>query len=353
MTISQYLKKNTIKFQNHHIPNPQMEAEELLSFVINKNREFIIAHPEYKLGFLDKVRLGYLSFCRTQNTPLAYLIGKKEFYGLEFIVNKHTLIPRPETEMIVDEILDVLKSQQNPNKEINIIDVGTGTACIPISIIKNLNTCHLPLATCHFHAIDISPKALKVAHKNSAIHNTDKQLSLYQGNLLEPIITKLSCSPCHCEEQSDEAIPSHKNKSLFKHALCGTGLPRPFGARNDNLQLKSNINILKKSKFIISANLPYLTPEQVKNSPSIQKEPELALLAGQDGLDCYRELFKQIKQLVSNKLINDFYLICEIDPAQTEAMEKLSLEYLGLKTKTKKDLRGLDRFVVVNCHSRP
>jgi release factor glutamine methyltransferase len=304
MTISQYLKKNTIKFQKYNIPNPQLEAEELLSFVLNKNREFIIVHPEYKLGLLDIIRLEYLSFCRTRNTPLAYLIGKKEFYGLKFIVNKHTLIPRPETEMIVDEILNILKSEPYLNANVNTIDLGTGTACIPISIIKNLNTFHLPLATFNFSAIDISPKALKVARKNSAWHKTDQLLNLYQGNLLEPIIKK---------------------------------------SKIEN----------RKSKVIISANLPYLTPEQVKNSPSIQKEPKLALLAGQDGLDCYRELFKQIKQLVSNKLINDFYLICEIDPAQTEAMEKLSLKYFNLKTTTKKDLRGLDRFVVVNCHSRP
>jgi release factor glutamine methyltransferase len=130
---------------------PAVDMYYLLSHAISKNREFMLAHPEYEMGFYSYTRCKRMLRRRIRGVPAAYLTGEKEFYGLAFHVNRHTLIPRPETELLVDEII-----QRQP---MSLLDLGTGSGCIAIAVAH-----HLPL--CRITAVDISRRALSVAELN-------------------------------------------------------------------------------------------------------------------------------------------------------------------------------------------
>jgi len=132
---------------------PAVDLYYLLAHAIGRNREFIITHPEYRLGIGPLCRWIRMKRRRLRGIPAAYLTGEKEFYGLVFKVNCHTLIPRPETELIVDEVV-----RRKPE---SLLDVGTGSGCIALAVAR-----HLPL--CRITAVDISKKALAVAALNSS-----------------------------------------------------------------------------------------------------------------------------------------------------------------------------------------
>ncbi|OGF21082.1 protein-(glutamine-N5) methyltransferase, release factor-specific [Candidatus Falkowbacteria bacterium RIFOXYB2_FULL_38_15] len=153
-----------------------LDAEILLSFVIKKSKEFLYTYPEHKLTIGQIKNFKNLVNRRTKDEPVAYLTNHKEFYGLNFYVNKNVLIPRPETETLVEEIIE-----NNKNKKITIADIGTGSGCIAITLAK-----FLPKAK--IHATDICKKALNVASKNAETHNV--KINFIQGDLLEPLKNK-------------------------------------------------------------------------------------------------------------------------------------------------------------------
>lgn len=281
----------TLLSKNKNIKTLNLDAQILLAFVIQKNREFIITHNNAKLTNSQFKKYHKLINDRLKNIPLPYLVGKKEFYSLEFKVNKNTLIPRPETEMMVDEVINLVK--KTPSQI--IIDIGTGTGCIPISIAKNSNIMN-------FYAIDTSKKALVVAKNNAKLHRINKKIKFLHGNLLDPIT---------------------KNSKYIKPLI------------NPN------------KTIIITANLPYLTPTQIKNSPTIQKEPKLALSAGQDGLKYYKILFKQLKTLT--KIGIKPTILCEIDPSQKNSISNLiKKEIPNSRFIIKNDLEDRPRLVIIS-----
>ena len=202
----------------------RLDAELLLAFVLNKRREYILMHPEKSLSFWKRHSYFSLVKKRAAGVTFAYLIGEKEFYGRDFIVNKPTLVPRPDTEILIEQVL----KQREPT---TLIDVGTGSGCIPIAIKHTKPDWNV-------FAIDISKKALAIAEKNAVRHNTD--ITFLHGSLLQPFLDKKISGP-----------------------------------------------------IIITANLPYLIDAEMLE-PSIQAEPRLALYGGKDGLDLYRELLDQI-----------------------------------------------------------
>lgn len=254
VNIKQFLKKNSGQLEPR-------ELDSLLALALHKNVEYIYKKPEKILKRSTISTFNKLLRKRQAGWSLAYLKGYKEFYGLKFLVSKHTLIPRPESELIVDQALKFTKNKQN------IIDVGTGSGCLILSVAKN-NT---RLAedgksrqekTANYYAIDISLPALKTAKTNARKLGLSKKIKFSKSNLLK--------------------------------------------------------KINKKNKFhIVLANLPYLTPVQLKE-PSIKKEPRIALLAGSDGLSYYRKLLKQIPDY----LADDYLILLEIDPGQHELIKK-------------------------------
>lgn len=270
-----------------------LDAEVLLAFVLGKPREFVIAHPEYRLSLLERWRFLFLVWRRGRGVPVAYLVGEKYFYGLPFFVNKHTLVPRPDTERMVEEAVAAVR--ELGADDFVLVDVGTGSGCIPISIAKTLQ--HDNIATrLALYAGDVSKGALKVAKRNAERHGAD--ITFLYGNLLQPFL------------------------ALSAEALA------------------------KVDSLVVTANLPYLTEEQWQAEASIRREPKLALVADDGGLALYEELFLQITRNTSH--VSRTTVFCEIDPGQTEGMLGLVSSYFSeAKVDVVKDLAGHDRVVKI------
>lgn len=230
-----------------------IDTQLIKSHVTGKSREFLITHPEYKIARSQNRKIKKLIKKRATGIPLAYLTGHKEFFGLDFMVNKHTLVPRPDTELMVEEALNHI------TPKIMLVDIGTGSGCIPISILKNSKQ---KIKT---YATDISRGALRIAKKNAKKHDVD--ITFSHGNLLEPILPELK-------------------------------------TKNDEL--------------IITANLPYLDESWYEESPSIRHEPKSALVAEETGTALYRELIEQIEHTKLSATI-----LMEIDPRQVDHMKTL------------------------------
>ncbi len=172
MDIQQSLTWATQKLNKKNIQSAALDADILLSHAINKAKAFIYSHPDHQLTKSQLTKFKKLINRRTRGEPVAYLTGHKEFYHLGFIINKNVLVPRPETELLVDEVLK--------NKKIKIIaDIGTGSGCIAISLAKNNS--HLKI-----YASDISAKAINLAKKNSLKHKTTKRITFIKSDLLKP-----------------------------------------------------------------------------------------------------------------------------------------------------------------------
>jgi len=275
----------------------RLDAELLLAHVLGKSREWVLAHPDYEVCKVFKViKFLKLTRKRAQDIPLAYLTKHKEFFGLDFFVNKNVLIPRPDTEIMVEEVLSLITYHITHNTPITLIDVGTGSGCIPIVIAKSIRKSGLSVIR-NFFAIDISRKALRVAKINAKKHNV--KINFLHGNLLSPLINQ------------------------------------------------STIKLINQSTIIITANLPYLTNEQFTQESSIQNEPRLALVAEESGLALYRELLKQIQSLLTaySLQLTAFF---EIDPNQSQSITKLIKSLLpNSEIEIKKNLAGLDRVVII------
>jgi len=293
MNIQEALRVASQKLISHS-HSPLLDAEILLSFCLKKNQIYLLTHYEEKITSTQQKKYFNLIKKRINNFPVAYLTNEKWFFGKKFFVNKNVLVPRPETEIMVEKIIE--KISNSSCKNIILIDLGTGSGCIPISVNKNLLSKKIQTL-----AIDISASALLVAKKNIKLHKLSKKIQLLKGNLLTPLI--------------------RENK------------------------YKKQIN-RSESLIIISANLPYLTPEQVKKSKSIQKEPRQALVAGTDGLKYYRLLFEQISQHFNNKNVITF---CEIDPSQKNKIKQLIKNKLpNSQISLEKDYKSHHRLVIIS-----
>lgn len=161
-------------FERHDIPTPRLDAELLLGHLLQKSRLQLYLHfempvfPEHLSTFRELVKK------RAAHTPLSYLTNHKEFMSLDFYVDSQVLIPRPETEVLVEAILKVQK------EPCHLIDIGTGSGAIAISLAANCPEWEIT-------ATDISAEALEVAQKNAATHGCTNRLTFLHGNLFEPL----------------------------------------------------------------------------------------------------------------------------------------------------------------------
>lgn len=294
--LKQLLYKTTAKFKKHKIKSPELETEILMSFVLKKSREFILTHPEYKFSYYEKKKLNKVIKKRIDNEPIAYIIGQKEFYKIDFYVDKNVLIPRPETELLVENTLNIIKTFKHKNLKANIIDIGTGSGAIIMAIAKNA-------PNNNFFATDISHKALNVARKNAKKYKLDKKIKFSKSDLLKSII---------------------KNSKYLKN----------FNNPNNSL--------------IIIANLPYLTKQEFKKEKSIQAEPKIALISKKTGLKHYEQFFRQLKYF------QNFTVLIEFNPRQTKKIIKIvKCNIANAKIKIKKDLQGLNRIMIIKCGHTP
>lgn len=158
--IAQTLREASVRLAESGIDDPPRQAVSLLALALKKDRTFLIAHPEYELTQEEESRFtGYLER-RRKREPLQYIRGTQEFYGLEFEVSPGVLIPRPETELVVEKAIEILKELG----EGTFCEIGVGSGCIFVSILHEMRT---------FSAVglDISAEALRVAGSNAKKHN--------------------------------------------------------------------------------------------------------------------------------------------------------------------------------------
>jgi release factor glutamine methyltransferase len=156
-----------------HVGSPRLNAEILLMFVLDCDRAYLYAHPERKLTPNEEARYQEALARRASGVPSQYITGHQEFWGLDFIVTPAVLIPRPETEHLVEAVLPLAKALRHPR----IVDVGTGSGCIAITLAKEL-------VEAEIHATDISSAALEIARANAVRHEQHARIKFQETDLL-------------------------------------------------------------------------------------------------------------------------------------------------------------------------
>lgn len=276
MKISQLLKQDI----------SDLDCEILLAYVLGVEREYLVSHSEDEVD-KNLVDLFKRYLWRVKDgEPIAYIIGEKEFFGLNFYVDKRVLVPRPETEHLVEKVLEYLRKLSNDCRErrFRILDVGTGSCNIAVSIAKN-NSWGDDIK---IFAVDISEGALEVARLNVKQHGVDNLVEVYQSDLLR--------------------------------------------------------NVSEKKYDVIVANLPYISENDSDVSESVKKyEPNKALYGGRMGLELYKKMFQQI----IGRGFEFGLLIGEFGFGQRENMEELLNNYFDQRLVIEKDLAGIDRLFCV------
>lgn len=205
---------------------PQLDAQVLLAHVIQRPRTWILAHPDAPLtaSQLDSVNQAVLRL--KTGEPLPYVLGHWEFFGLDFDITPDVLIPRPETELLVEHAIEFLQSNLEAQ---SVADIGTGSGCIAVSLAV-----HVP--ELHVMATDISSKALNIARRNARKFHVEHQIEFFECNLL----------------------PTFEYQTPSLNLIC--------------------------------ANLPYIPTETLHSLTVFGREPILALDGGADGLDLIQQL---------------------------------------------------------------
>lgn len=262
---------------------PKLDVELLLAKALNVDRTYIFSHPEYQLSSEKIAIFESLIKRRLAGEPIAYILGKREFWSLEFQVNKDVLIPRPETELLVELALEFFKDKKS--EQITIADFGTGSGAIALSIAHECPNWQI-IAT------DNSEKALQVAKYNAQKLNI-KNVEFYLGDWCDALVS----NPDNLQSKGFDAIISNP----------------PYGAKNDQ----------------------YFTIGDVRF------EPQNALVAGEDGLEAYRKIIPQ----AYNKLKEQGILLLEHGYDQKDAITDLLAQNNFSQIKNFKDLAGIDRVV--------
>ena len=281
-TIQKLLNWITEYFTEHDVDSPRLSAELLLSHVLGLARIELYTNFDKPVPKPQLDKLHTIVKRASQHEPVAYLIGLTEFYSLEIKVRPGCLIPRPETELLVERAVEFLRKRTGPQF---VCDLCTGSACITVAIAKNF-------ANANIIATDICDDALNIAGQNIADHKLNDRVKLLCGDIFAPIIAGL-----------------------------------------DTTQFD-----------LITCNPPYVTSAEYNRLDKNVKdyEPRLALHAGTDGLDIYR----RIAQSISQFLKPDAALMLEIGYAQGPAVKELLEQTgIFAEIKIEKDHSDNDRII--------
>lgn len=215
LTLKEILNKTVDYFKQQGITKPRLDAEVLLADVLDMERVKLYVNFDRPLSESEVNNYRELVIERTKGTPVAYLVGKKEFMSLEFKVTPEVLIPRPETEHLVEKALEEIEAFGSD--KITVVDIGTGSGAILISLIQ--------LADQQLKGIgvDISPEALQIAAENAKFHQVNQQIEWRSGNLLEPIekeVELIVSNPPYVPSNQWEELPPEVKKQP-KLALDG------------------------------------------------------------------------------------------------------------------------------------
>lgn len=261
----------------------RLDAEVILAYVLNKPVTFLLAHDDKNIGLKNLEKYKKLIEKRKKGIPVAYLTNRKEFFFLDFFVDEHVLIPRPDTEILVESVIEYLNKLRGSIFDFRfskflLLDVGTGSGCIPISVLKNVEGITAIAA-------DVCKNALKVAAKNVKKHGLESRIKLIQSDLLKSIPEKP----------------------------------------------------IKDKKVILTANLPYI-PNGFKVSRELKYEPQISLYGGDDGMDIYSKLMEQVRS------IKPIAMFLELFDSQIPAVEKRLTDY---RIKHIQDMSGKARLLAI------
>ena len=289
-TIKSHLIKKTKLLKNNLIDLPKLEARLLLAKALNKDLNWTYVNLEKKIPKKKIFKYEILIKKKLKKFPTAYLLGNKEFYSMNFKVNENTLIPRPETEIIIEEI----KKKFQNKKNLLVLDLGTGSGCILLSILKEFKN-----AT--GIGIDKYLETVKVARINSKKNNLSKRSKFF----------KLDWS----------------QKDFFKQVI------------------KINKAFSGNKKFdLVVSNPPYLLKNEINTLMSeVLYEPKESLYDNKDGLSFYKIVLPKINSLVSE----NSYIYLEINPKKKRNIEKICKSNNLRNTNYIKDLSGKYRFVLI------
>lgn len=279
MTIKEMLSKGMIILKGNNIDSPKLKARLLLQYILKKPRQYLIIYDNEEVGKKEQWEYFVNIEKLTNGVPLQHITHHQEFMKMDFYVDENVLIPRPDTEILVEETIKIAKKMNQPK----ILDLCTGSGAIAISIAKNVPDAEV-------YAIDISQKALDVANKNAK--ELDAKVKFIKSNLF---------------------------------------------------------NKIDKMKFdIIVSNPPYIKKDVISClSKEVQKEPELALDGGIDGLDFFRKITEQ----AIDYLKLGSYLCFEIGYDQKdEVLDIIKKQEHYSNIYCKKDLGGNDRVIVTQVN---
>ena len=285
-TVGQSIKNISKIFKNKGIVNSEREAEILLSYFFEMTRSEIYLSYNRELTDIEKIKLENNIQKRIDKIPLQYITKHQEFMGMDFLVEKGVLIPRPETEILVEEAIKKLKIYKY-STNLNVADLGTGTGVIAISIAKFIDNITV-------YATDISKKSLKVALKNAQKHDCKGKIIFLHGDLFEPF----------------------------------------------------NNKIMKFSLEAIISNPPYINYNDFKLLPPEIKdnEPKIALFGGIDGLDYYRKIIKNSTQYLKK----NGFIALEVGFSQSKIVKELIVKEgkFNQDIEIIKDYLGIERVVI-------
>lgn len=284
VTAREILKEAVEKLQMEDVSTPQLDAEVILSNLLQMERIKLHIYPEMEISREICQKFWSAVEKRLNSMPVQYIVNQQEFMGLELWVEEGVLIPRGDTEILVEKVLEIYQ-QYYSSKAIKVLDIGVGSGAITVSIAKLIGQSKV-------YGIDISPKALEVANKNALKHGVENRITFLQGSLFEPI--------------------EDKN--------------------------------LEKSLDLVVSNPPYIPRKTIETLSKEVKdyEPSLALDGGEDGLDFYREIVKK----APNFLKEEGWLVFEIGYDQGEALQEMMMKEGFVDVEVITDLAGLDRVVL-------
>jgi release factor glutamine methyltransferase len=272
------LKQGLAQLREAQVPSFTLAAELLLVHVLGRDRTWIYAHPEQEISDIDAARFFALIARRANGEPTQHLTGKQEFWGFEFEVTPDVLIPRPETEHLIEVALDRLavrelragRKQTLTGAGVRIADIGTGSGCVAIALAKEL-----PSAT--IYASDISSAALGVAQRNAKRHSVSDRIRFLECNLLDGFTHRPAANAGISALGAQHAVPL-----LGKAATDAESGSRvtDHGSRSFDL---------------IASNPPYIGRREAETLMHEVRdhEPQIALYGGEEGYELYAGLITQ------------------------------------------------------------
>ena len=284
-------------------------------FVLGADRAYLYAHPERELTSEETVRYEEALAQRATGMPSQYITGHQEFWGLDFVVSPAVLIPRPETEHLVEAVLELAGGIQQPR----LVDVGTGSGCIALALAHELQEAEV-------YAVDLSAEALEIARANAVRLQLEKRVRFLQRNVLEPVIdSESSAAP-----SSTAVIPASPAVILSENFSPSRRTPM------------DRLNVFCDFDFVVS-NPPYVAlSEADKVQKSVQEfEPTMAVFAGLHGTDVIVPLIKQAHAALKR----GGWLAMEIGYSMRDEVVNLLNPTMWDDVRVEPDLQGIPRVV--------